>query len=229
MTPETKFHTLVLSATVAVMFWAFVLFGADLSRAAGTQVVAAFPIAVLASAGTYTLFAKLLSAVLVRSTPLKRFVLGPSFLGGTWVGWVVDGDVRRWVVEHFDQDLQGLVIRGWSWNLEDDGSGAPVAEWQSDASHVDPVRGRLSYAYQCKFYVPVHQASGLGFFSLQRKKPTDAAHAIRGSITDVLNDVHHPSFETKVADEAVEASEAIRLAKDSGLPGLVARQAIQLV
>ena len=146
MKPSIRFSSIVTTATIFVMWTAFVKLLPLLQVANTNSKLAGALITVITSAAVYRTFAALLAWGLGKFVLLKSFVFGPYFMHGTWVGCFrgSGGDVR-FLVEHFEQDIHSLLIRGRSYFA----SGEVHANWTSEAATVDADRGRLIYTYSC--------------------------------------------------------------------------------
>jgi len=73
----------------------------------------------LATFGTYKLLAGILIKTIDRVPYLKSFIFGPSYVEGTWIGQFRDNNNQpKWTVEHFEQNLDGIVIRGYVVRME---------------------------------------------------------------------------------------------------------------
>ncbi|WP_086776012.1 hypothetical protein [Vibrio coralliirubri] len=109
MSPEIKFHSLVTSATTLIVFsvWSLSL-----------QIVSKYPVASVAVAGVFTLgiyrVVNTIFLTIFRKVKLiKKFILGASYMEGTWVGFFVGHNKNiRYLVETFEQDLSLLKVRG---------------------------------------------------------------------------------------------------------------------
>ena len=109
MSPELKFHSIVISITTALVFivWLFL-----------NKLIVAYPIAAvvlsgLISLGLYKSLALLLLSLFKKIQTIKKFILGPRYMEGTWAGFFVGHKSNiRLVVETFEQDLSRTVIRG---------------------------------------------------------------------------------------------------------------------
>src|SRR5215208_4704616 len=140
MTPETKFHSLVLGLTVTVMLSVILLLVPYIQEATVMQAFLGAVSALLLSSGIYRVIAMGLVELLRRSRWLKSKLLGPYYLEGTWVGYFEghEGDIR-YVVEVFEQDLSSLTIVGRSYTID----GRAHAQWASEAASLDVRHGRL--------------------------------------------------------------------------------------
>jgi hypothetical protein len=164
------------------------------------------------SAGVYRLLSLGVRWLMERSTRVSKLVLGPHFVHGTWVGWF-NGHTgeKRYMIEHFSQDLDGLSITGRSFdiNLKEHGY------WESEAAAVDAKRGKLIFTY--KFDVLTRQTSLFGIHTslLARRTPYLPASALSGFAHD-LNDatriaVHSKKISDDLAPWDTSLQEAVKL------------------
>ncbi len=211
MQPELRFHTIVVSATVVVMFGAIV-FVQPLVQPLSTSVkVAGFVIAALASAGTYKSLAGLLDFVLRKWRWLREKLLGDTYLEGTWVGFFVGhgGDVRLFY-EHFRQTLTSLVIQGNSYELDNTSHG----DWVSVTANHDAANGRLLYAYTCNIISRSVQHEGIAVFNVRRPTPNAPADSLEGYSADLVDGHRSPSREIKVSTHFLDRKSAIEKARE---------------
>lgn len=213
MTPETRFHSLVVGCTVAVMFIvlsAVIPLLQSIHLPLGIKISLGPVIAFLTSAATYQTVTKALIALLRHSPWLKQKILGPFYVEGTWAGYLIDTDGKLYyVIERFEQELTSLVIKGSAYTA----TGEPVSRWQADATNINGQSGTLTYSYTCDPLDDgtVHQ--GLAVFDFKRHRSTAPPYAIEGYAADVLNGRRMPSNEKKASSLFLEDSAALEIAK----------------
>jgi hypothetical protein len=221
MDASGKFHTLVTSATVLFMYAVLIyvvpfLNTSSLTGSAGQHTIwiqlGALLLATIGSVGIYHTLATILEWIFLRIRAIRKLVLGPSFLEGTWIGSYIEDvagtSTKRWTVEHFEQTLDSLVIRGKSY----DTNGIVVASWESQAVQIDAKGGKLIYAYDCAKQ-PSNRFSGLGIFSFERHRRSDPPHTLDGFAADLTNGKMDANRETKLTDEMCDMTAAFREAK----------------
>lgn len=193
MSPEIKFHSFVTSITTLLVFsvWSYML-----------QQVNAHPVISVIAAGIFTLgiyrvINTIFLAVFRNFVPLKKFILGASYMEGTWVGFFVghNGNIR-FLVETFEQDLSLLKIRGRIYRDDFVYHGSHIS---TDASF-DAINGRLSYSYDADSILNTHINAGLARFSLERKGREDAPHHMVGYSSDLFHSKKLTAFENKISD-----------------------------
>ena len=106
MTPEQKFHSYVTASTVLVMYFAIETVAPLLN-----EFTIAKPIVTLLTAiGIYNLFAKILSSLARNWLWVKKYLLGPNFIHGTWGGEFKGSDNDKIItIESFEQTLNLLL------------------------------------------------------------------------------------------------------------------------
>src|SRR5579871_2122294 len=105
MKAEQRFHSYVTGATVTVMF--FVIQHGGPLLAGMNPLVGIFlaPVAaLLLSVGIYKTLASVLLKITRRWKLVKRWMLGASYINGTWVGkFSAEDGSLVFTVEHFEQ------------------------------------------------------------------------------------------------------------------------------
>jgi hypothetical protein len=182
MTPIRKFHISITIITVALMV--VVLSGVIpwLESKQSTSAWISMLVGVGGSTAIYTAAAKLLVILLEHVRWLKKFFLGKDDLQGTWIGTYVNVEGERiYTVEHFEQDLENLAIKGKGFNRQGDVTG----EWNSITSAIDSVNKKLIYAYTCDRYKELVQFQGVCVFALERPTSTRRPMTIHGYSADL--------------------------------------------
>jgi hypothetical protein len=211
MASISRFHYLVLSVTVFVMFWG-VGFLAPLVTHVSTTIKFASSIgAVLASIGVYKLTANIVEILLAKSVKIRFWMLGPYFMHGTWIGIVADANGNHeLVVEHFEQDLKSMTIRGRTYTKEK----KERAMWTSGALHIDTEKGVLSYEYTGDVHSSNVRYQGIAVFYLERKDKDLPPDGIDGYIADLRDGLRMPVREKKISNELLPWAKALLLAED---------------
>jgi hypothetical protein len=189
MTPEGKFHAYVTTATVAVMFVAVTWIQPWLRGLPITAQAFVAAVTLLATRSIYELLASILHRLARRSLTLNRWLLGPGYLRGTWVGSLIGkGGDTRILVEHYDQDLEGLVVRGRSYTQ----TGDPHAEWHTLATRVQPKEGLLFCFYLTRIYTHTSPAEGVGRYQFVLGKGSNGPVGLSGHVVDTDNGISMP-------------------------------------
>ena len=206
-----RFNVTVSTATVAIMFVVIeymlpmlqpsaipAAFQKLLPFAVPAQLVegSKLALAALATFGAYKLLAALLIQSIDRLPGVKSIIFGPSFVEGTWIGQFHDNNQPKWTVEHFEQSLNGIVIRGYAQNQD----GTPYASWTSTAASVDYARGILTYTYDCDLIGQNSPQQGIGVFQFERPSAGKAPTGLIGYSTDLVDGVRSANHEYKILD-----------------------------
>lgn len=217
MSPAARFHALISTLTILVMFGLItyavprLLIYANPTLTTGGWVNALLSgsIAFLGSVGAYRLLAWGLTWLLHRSSRVRSWIFGPSFLHGTWVGFFIGhaGD-KRFTVEKFDQDLDGLVINGRSYMDNRQLHG----QWTSEATSVDARSGRLIYTYSFDVGSRSITLDGICTFQFDRSASYNAPHSITGYAHDLNDPTRIAVHEVKISDALLSWDEALTLA-----------------
>lgn len=220
MSPEARFHTTVLSVTVSFMFAALVFLQPQLQLLHGSGPIGnivGWLISLVASVATYHTVSKGLLLILSRLGIVKKWILGPLYLQGTWVGYYIEpGGETRLIVEIHEQDLESLVIRGSSYSI----NGDTCATWTSQTTDIDAKSGTLMYSYTCDLYAKTVSHQGVAVFRFQRKRASAPPHAIDGYSADLTNGIRTPSKEKKVCDTQLDVHDAIEKAKEFAMTAI---------
>ncbi|NMG04931.1 hypothetical protein [Azoarcus taiwanensis] len=211
MESEGKFHLIVVTLTVALMFAGITWVSTKTNLPAQNYLVS-LSVSVLASIGTYFSTSRVLRWLLRRNKQVRRIILGPSYLDGTWVGYLVDEDKQVFlIVEQYEQDVDGLVIRGSSYNLEE----TRESRWVSKMCNLEPKKGLISYSFECVTIRRGITFEGFGDFQLCRTAKTEPAVEIQGLIYDFISSSENAKLveEIKLESNVLEF-EAVRKAKE---------------
>lgn len=202
MSPELRFHSIVISITTLIVFtvWTHI-----------TGVIAAYPwlsvfAAGIISLGLYRFVAMVQLSFFRKISKVKKFILGPTYMEGTWIGFFVGHENKiRYLVETFEQDLSELVIRGKVYR--DDGT--YHCSYVSQNATVDLRNGKLSYSYDADSISNTHINPGLARFDLERDSKDSPPSRLSGYSSDLFHPKKLMAFEEKVTDKtSMEATVA---------------------
>lgn len=220
-----RFNVTVSTLTVAVMFAviAYLLpmlqasaFPAQLAKllpfVTPSQLVEAskWVLAALATFGTYNLLAGFLAESIDRIAYLKSFIFGAAYVEGTWVGRFMAGPESNWTVEHFEQNLEGVVIRGHAF----DRNGTLYASWTSSAVAIDVSKGVLTYTYNCDVMGRTTPQQGIAVFNFERADGSKPPERILGYSTDLTDGHRSPNNEVRISSYALPLDQALKRARD---------------
>jgi len=163
-----------------------------------------------ATVGVYKLLAALLISFSDRVPFLKRFIFGPVYMEGTWIGRFDTPTGQKFTVEHFEQKLNGIVIRGWASNE----NGSRYAEWTSIAASVDAERGLLTYTYDCDILCRNTKQQGIGVFQFERSAHWRAPTSMTGYSADLIDGERSENHEFKIEDKLMDLNSAMAKARE---------------
>lgn len=211
MHPAAKFYALVTTATVAVMFFlmtwvvpiiqALPMFPAAVASLAG----------VLGSVGIYRLVSQGAETAIHHINWLRKWIFGGTYLHGTWAGFFNGraGD-KRYTVEHFDQDLDGIVINGQSRT----DTLQPHADWTSVSVSVDSRTGRLIFSYTMTILSRQGTLVGINSSQLERASHRNAATTVTGHAQELGDQVRVQVTGVKVSDTLLPWDDAFKRAQE---------------
>lgn len=207
MNPELKFHSIIISLTTGLVFLVWL----GLNTVITTYPALAIFLSALISLGIYRFLVLVLLAVFRKVGCVKRFILGPLYMEGTWVGFFVGHQNKiRLFVETFEQDLRATVIRGRV--FRDDGS--YHGSWIADDATIDAGRGKLSYHYQADAIGNTFINPGIASFDLERPAMHRPPVGLVGFSSDLFNPHKLMAFEEKISHETLtDMREALQNAK----------------
>jgi hypothetical protein len=206
----TIFQFWITLATIAVMF-VIIRHVPPLIPANSTTYAESLNVGItfLSSIGTYQSIARLLMLLFDHCPRLRKFVLGPSFVAGTWIGCYRNkAGEPRFTVEVFEQSLDRTTVRGWAF-----GSDKKLeADWVSDAVEVYPMSGLLRYSYNCQLYTLKTAHQGIAVFSFDRPTYKDPPKKMIGYSADLTDGDRTQNHEEKIADNGMALEAALERA-----------------
>jgi hypothetical protein len=210
MKPVERLTAITLSITVFVILFIVDRVVPILAKQTAEHSFLVPVIAFLTAAGTYRILGSGVTWLFSTNERLRSFVLGPSYMHGTWIGWFRGhtGELR-FMVEHFDQDFDSLVISGRSFTSDEKVHGY----WSSEAVLIDPKKGELVFTYI--FDVITNKASTTGVHKsrFERKSARKPPTGIAGFAHDLNDPTRIAIASKKISDELVGWEEALSKAK----------------
>lgn len=197
MSATNKYHLLISSLTVILMYLLLMQLLPQAQQWAESEPQVQLLVTILSSIGIYKGLSSLLNFLMSQSVFIKKLVLGGYYMEGTWVGYFIGhaGD-KRYVVETFEQDLESLVIRGRSFTSD----GKAHANWCSESSSIDILRGKLTYTYSCDILTNKVTHHGIGVFQFDRAGKSKAPSSIQGFVADLVDGQRLEVLETRTSD-----------------------------
>lgn len=210
MTPTAKLNTAVSSFTVLVMFWAVRYVAPAITTADNQSAIVLAIGGLLTTAGVYRVIFLAIKWTMERSSRVRALMLGPFYMHGTWVGWFVGhaGD-RRFMVEHFDQDLESIAISGRSFTAQ----GAEHGYWLSDSVNIDARKGRLVFTYSFDVLTNSISLAGVHTSSFERTSSRHAPQKLSGFAHDLNDPTRIVVHSEKISDELLSWDEALKIAQ----------------
>lgn len=206
-----RFYLIVSTATVIVMYGVFKYIVPYLVNTFQMSSLIIFIASIFSSVILYRLIAWCVRITLGKWLWLRSKVFGPSFLHGTWIGYFRGhSNELRYVVEHFEQDFDGLVIRGKSF----DEAGKEHANWVSMSASVDPISGVLTYLSGCDIMSRNVTVQSVCVFHFERDDKSDGANGLVGYAVDVNDGVRIAVTEKKLDPRLVPFIEALPKARN---------------
>lgn len=207
MSPELKFHAIIVSIVTLIVFYIFTQVTAIVSTYPWLTVFSA----ALISLGLYRFICSIFLTTFRNVTKFKKFILGASYMEGVWVGFFLGHENKiRYLVESFEQDLNELIIRGKVY-LED---GTYHCSYVSQKATIDTKNGKLSYSYDADAITNTHINPGLARFEIERESRESKPHRITGYSSDLFNSKKLMAFEEKVSEKtSIPLQEAIDSAR----------------
>jgi hypothetical protein len=182
MSPATRFHSISVMLTVSLMWLALSYLlkwvGPLTEKAA---ILGAF-VSLSASVGVYTGLTSIISWLIAQFEFVKKLVLGPLYLHGTWAGYLVDETKKvSYFINRFEQDIEILHIKGDSY----DENGKILASWNSVAARIDVATGTLTYAALIQHQTKHIQFYNLNVYDFYRSSQKTPPEELRGHVTNV--------------------------------------------
>lgn len=167
---------------------------------------------IVTSYGTYKLLLKGVELIIMIWPRFKKFVFAGEYLEGTWVGCFIGGNGNpQYFVETFEQDFNGLIIRGRNYFENGNFKGT----WVSEKASINVEKGELSYTYITDMIKNTYSNRGFGDFSFVRKSPKKPPNKLIGFTTDLFNDKKCFAVEERVdIDNISNDNEILAKAKE---------------
>lgn len=212
MSPEQKFHSYVTTATIFVMYVLISKLFPEIDNVGTASKYVTPVVTILSAFGIYNLLAKLLLSASRNLKWLKKYLLGATYLDGTWAGEFINSRNERIItIEVFEQTISSLIIRGEAFNQD----GTTYAQWSSVACSINSQDGVLTYTYTCDSNMNYSVFQCLGVFKFDRKASHLAPKFIKGYSVDITDGVKTENRERKISDDLHELHEAFKMVKTS--------------
>ena len=202
MSPELKFHSIIISITTLIMFTIWIKV---------TSFIVAYPLlsvflAGIFSLGVYRFLTTIFLSLFRNIIFIKKFILGSSYMEGTWVGFFVGHQNKiKYIVETFEQNLTELKIRGNMYNNK-----ILHGSYISHDVTIDIKNGTISYLYDADVMTNTHNNPGLAKFNFERPNKESPPNRLTGYSSDLFSPTKLIAFEEKISDKTtIEISDAL--------------------
>ncbi|RZF30125.1 hypothetical protein EVC45_08925 [Paraburkholderia sp. UYCP14C] len=210
MTPEQRFHSYVTAGTVLIMFYFIQHIVPLLTFTPSVDQLIKPGVTLLSAVGIYKSLASALVKITKKWRWVKRKLLGPSYVNGTWIGKFEASDGEPiYTVEHFEQSLSSLKIRGQAFHAD----GRSYAHWKSIAETIDEAAGILTYTYICDKNRDKTSFQGIGEFQFERDDESSAPQCIKGYSADLIDGLRSENREKKISENLLSFEDALAAAK----------------
>ncbi|SIO55075.1 hypothetical protein [Chitinophaga niabensis] len=208
MKPSVKLHSFAIAISTVIVFTIWV----QINELGTINNYLKIILGGLISLGVYRAMVSLIITATKNSTWFKKKFLGKYYMGGTWVGFYIGFlGKERFIIERFEQGIDGLVIRGKSF----DELSKYHAAWFSTSVNIDVEKGRIMYMYEC---LPINAQTnndGIASFGFIRDDEDTAPTQISGFSADMHLGKRVRAFEIKVSDRCdYKEDEALKRAKE---------------
>lgn len=207
MSPELKFHSIVVAITTAIIFSVWLGLNAVIIKFPFLTII----LSGLVSLGIYKALTTIFLSIFRNFVFVKKHILGPRYMEGIWVGFFVGHNNKiRFFYEIFEQDLNRTVIRGRV--FRDDGGFH--GSWVAEDATIDTTRGKLTYHYHADAIGNTFINPGIGSFDIDRPAAHMSPLGLIGFSSDLFNPHKLTAFEEKISDQTmIEEMDILKLAQ----------------
>lgn len=133
---------------------------------------------------------------LVKKIPfMKRIVLGNSYLDGIWIGYYIGMSGKiRYIVEHYEQNLDGIQINGESYTEDL----RLHSTWKSTSANIISEKGMIIYTYEVEGCDENTNNLGCATLTFQRNSNQKSPKILRGFSIDVQFGKRLQNYERKL-------------------------------
>jgi hypothetical protein len=227
MLPVVRLNAIVASLTVSVMY--LVLTGLWWLEAKynfreaikpyfdpAVAYLALFTLGAVGSLGAYKSLASGLRILLENVRPLRRLIMGPLYVEGTWVGFNMIKNQTYYVVDRYEQSLTGTVtVRGNGWKGIPRQAVARRAHWVSKSGFIESGAGTLSFLSNVSLIEENTSCDAVTLLTFRRKDdrspPTElhgySINIIANPLINIMTDIYLSKFSE---DTGIDESEALQ-------------------
>lgn len=187
------YRSVVFTLTTAATFF----FWSEISKIMPEKIWLGVLLSGIVSLGTYRIILKVVELLLLEFKCVKSVIFGSTYLEGIWVGCFVGHDGKpQYYIESFEQDFDGLVIRGKNFYADKRFKGT----WISDRVIIDDDEGKITYTYITDMIYNTHKNQGLAEFNFDRENKKKLPKRMLGFSSDIFNTKKFLSVEEKILD-----------------------------
>ena len=192
---QIKFHSIVISLSTLIYFSVY----EEASKLIQIHPIYKIALSSLATLSLYRIIAGLLSKIFDRVRPLRKWILGASYMEGTWIGFYIGVSGQpRFIIERYEQDIYKTVVRGHAY--KEDKSYHTI--WTSKPASINLEAGEISYMYELKGISDKTNGNGIAFFNFVRDGQDSPPRELKGFSADLQNDGKRSrSNEKKLSDD----------------------------
>lgn len=117
---------------------------------------------------------------------------------------------ERFLIESFEQGLDSLVIRGWSY----DENNSYHASWEADTININVDKGKISYMYEVNAIRDIANNNGIAIFNFERVTKTSPPFKLRGFSADLHIAKKIKAIEIKISETYLPDSVLLDKAKE---------------
>lgn len=208
MTPYDKLRSIVFTITTTSLFFLWTV----LMEYSSDNIFINMVIGAVASLGTYRIILKVLETVFIKIRFVKKLVFGAAYLDGIWIGAYIGDDLKpRYYKECFEQDFNGLIIRGSCYHDNFSYKG----QWVSDQVYINEKNGTITYTYTTDMIKNSAKNQGLASFNFCRKNRREFPKRMIGFSSDIFSTKKYLSYEWKLDKKEMQLSdeELLKLAE----------------
>jgi hypothetical protein len=209
MSPNNKLHLFVATSTVGTMYKLLRELGTLFPQGSLEKAWYGSPFLWLGTIAFYQLLASILLWSFGYFRLFRRLILGPEYVEGTWIGSYMDPEGQRFTVEHFEQRIDGVTIRGYAFDEKSE----IRTTWTSDAVAVDADKGKITFSYDCRPGTKITSHEGLARFTFHRAGTRSPPTELIGYSADLIDGNRSFNRETNISRKLLPPAEAFERAR----------------
>ncbi len=196
MRAYNTYRSIVFTVTTAVTFF----FWYTISQLMAQNIWLGTLLSGVISLGTYRIILKFMEWAFLKLPRIKKLLFGSCYLEGIWVGCYLGHDGKpQYYIESFEQDFDGLVIRGKCFYEDRTFKGT----WTSERVIIDDEKGRITYTYITDMINNTHKNQGLAEFVFDRINKKEQPNRMVGFSSDIFNPKKFMSIEERVVEKKI--------------------------